>query len=222
MREITFLLFDLDGTIMNTKSATLTSFAYALEKLGRPAPAMKDLTWCMGPPLRECFAVLLDSLDPYLLEQAVVLFREEHARCGKFASILYPGIAKALAFLKRLGYIMFIVTTQPTLAAHEIIHHFGLIDYFNRIYGSEFDGRRSDKRDLIRYVLDQELLSPDKTMMFGDRKYDIVGAKYNNICAGGITYGYGSIEELTLAGADYLFDHPYEIARFLASHKRER
>ncbi|GHO90785.1 haloacid dehalogenase [Reticulibacter mediterranei] len=216
MLDISSLLFDLDGTLMNAKPATLKSFTYALQKLGQIVPSIEDLSWCLGPPLRECFATLLNSMDTTLLEQAVVFYREQYAQLYQLESLVYPGVVEALADLKLRGYPMFVVTTQPRVAAYNILHHFELITYFDGIYGSELDGRRSDKRELIKYTLDQEMLSPDKTMMFGDRKYDIVGAKYNRVHAGGITYGYGSIEELTLAGADHLFPHPYDIVHFLA------
>src|SRR5438270_13452151 len=118
MPQIPYLFFDLDGTIMNAKSAILSSFIYVLQKCERVVGQADNLDWCIGPPLRECFATLLNSSDAVLLEQAVVLYREHYDLIGKLTNTVYPGVDATLATLNQHHYTMFVATTQPTYAAN--------------------------------------------------------------------------------------------------------
>lgn len=215
MPSLSYLLFDLDGTLTDPKPGILASITYALQKLGPMMIPMDNLDWCIGPPLRECFARLLNSSDAEILDCAIAWYRERYAALGKFENAVYPGIVETIAALKQYHYAMFVATSKPTIYAHDILYHFGLLEYFDKVYGSELDGRLCNKRDLIQYILRQEMLPSAQGMMFGDRSHDIVGAKQNGVRAGGVTYGYGTVEELTLAGADHLFSQPADIVCFL-------
>jgi phosphoglycolate phosphatase len=214
MPKITHLLFDLDGTLTDPKEGIIASFVYALDKLGRADLGLTDLDWCIGPPLRDSFVVLLDSTDPALLEEAVGYFRQYFSLTGLFENFVYPDIEETLQILSQ-NFKLVIATSKPTVYARQILERFNLSKYFEAIYGCELDGRNSHKRELIGLILEQEKLLPAQAIMIGDREHDILGAKGNGVIAGGVTYGYGSADELTRAGAAYLFHKPLEIPKVL-------
>lgn len=217
--SLSHLLFDLDGTLTDPKEGLIWSIQHALRQMGYPIPAGESLEWCIGPPLHEFFPLLLNSTDAELVKQAITVFRERYSTVGKFENQVYPGVPEMLSGLRRQGYGIFLATTKPVIYARDILEHFDLLQYFDGVYGSELDGRFSDKRELIDLILGQEAISSERAMMIGDRHRDIEGARHNSVTAAGVTYGYGSVEELTNAGADVLFHSPTEIAGFLARHQ---
>ncbi len=215
MPKITHLLFDLDGTLTDPREGIIASFVYALEKLGRGNLTSVNLDWCIGPPLRESFARLLDTTDPDLIETGVSLFREYFATTGLFENFVYPEIVETLQLLRK-DFRLVIATSKPAVYARQILEKFELAGYFEAVYGAELDGRNSNKGELIGLILEREQLLPGQVVMIGDRKHDILGAKRNTVVAGGVTYGYGSEAELTEAGAAYLFHSPSQIPLTLA------
>ncbi len=217
MKKFQYLLFDLDGTLTDPKQGLTSSLQYALEKLNAHVPSCDELTWCIGPPLKESFPVLLNCQDEAIIEQAVNYYIERYTAGGLFENQVYVGIPELLATLRELNYSLFVATTKLTTTAQRILRHFDLAQYFEGIYGSEPGGVRADKRELLQHILEQETLEPHAAMMIGDRKHDVLGAKHNGLKAGGITYGYGSLEELTNAGADHFFHQPEDILQFLRS-----
>lgn len=220
LSRLTHLLFDLDGTLTDPKEGLVRSMQHALRRMGYPVPASESLDWCIGPPLHEIFPVLLGSTDSELVKQAITVFRERFSTVGKFENQVYPEVPEMLSQLRRQEYKVFLATTKPVIYAGDILEHFDLRRYFDGVYGSELDGRYSDKRELIGLILSQEAISPECAMMIGDRNRDVEGARHNHVMAGGVLYGYGSVEELTTAGADVLFHSPAEIVKFLTkTHK---
>jgi phosphoglycolate phosphatase len=203
------LFFDLDGTLTDPKPGITGSIQYALRKLDRPVPSQDELAWCIGPPLRASFVTLLGGED--LADRAVELYRERFGDTGLFENSVYPDIEPVLAALSRLRVRMFVATSKPHVFARRIIDHFGLACHFEHVFGSELDGTRVHKADLLAYVLEQTGVEPSRTLMIGDRSHDVLGAKANGMDAVGVTYGYGSREELIAAGALYLCASPREI-----------
>src|SRR5690606_9429201 len=114
--------------------------------------------------------------------------------------------AETLAELKRRGYRLFVATAKPTVYAKQILEHFDLAQYFTEIYGSELNGDRTNKGELIEYILAQQQLQADECVMVGDREHDIFGARHNGIDSIAVSYGYGSQQELTLAQPKYQID----------------
>ncbi len=212
---ISTVLFDLDGTLTDPRPGLVGAIQYAMQRLGHPAPPEETLLWCIGPPLRASFATLLASEDDVLLTQAIAFYRERYGSTGLYENQVYAGIPQALEALQTAQVTLFVATSKPHDFARRIIKHFGLERYFAGIYGSEFDGRHMDKRDLLRYILEQEGFTPDTALMVGDRGADMVGARVNGLWAGGVTYGYGSQEELQSAGAQVLFSTPADIVRWV-------
>ena len=196
------LLFDLDGTLSDPRQGIVKSIVYALEKLNYTAPPAAELEHYIGPPLRESFAHILKSSNQEKIEQAVSLYRERFARIGLYENDLYPEIALLLADLHAQGITLFVATSKPTVYAEKIIDHFNLTRFFKKIYGSELEGTRADKSELLNYLLTEESLSPTETIMIGDRKHDAIAAVNNSLQAIGVLWGFGSQEELLQAGVD--------------------
>lgn len=204
------VFFDLDGTLTDPKIGITGSIQYALDKLGIPVPSQDDLTWCIGPPLRASFVSLLGGEKD--ADRGVELYRERFGTIGLFENTLYAGIADALTAVAAPGRRLFVATSKPHVFADRIIDHFGLRRHFTRVFGSELDGTRVDKSDLLRYALDETGTDPARAIMIGDRKHDIAGAANNAMAAIGVLYGYGGRTELTEAGAKHLVTSPTEIA----------
>jgi phosphoglycolate phosphatase len=207
------LFFDLDGTLTDPKPGITGSIQYALRKLDRPVPSQDELTWCIGPPLRASFAVLLGGEG--LADRALELYRERFADVGLFENSVYPDIEHVLAALGQSGLRMFVATSKPHVFAKRIIDHFGLNSYFEHVFGSELDGTHVHKNDLLAHALRQTGLDPSQALMIGDRSHDVIGAKTNGINAIGVTYGYGSREELIAAGASHLCASPLAILELI-------
>jgi phosphoglycolate phosphatase len=212
------VLFDLDGTLTDPRQGVLGCIRHAMESLGRTPPAEAVLERFIGPPLQDTFRTLLGRGDADLVAQAVQLYRKRFSDRGIYENSVYPGIAPALSELQARRFPLFIVTSKPQLFAARIADHFGLTHRFRGIYGSELDGTRSAKADLIRHVLTIENLEPAATVMVGDREHDIRGARANGLRAIGVLWGYGSREELEMAGANAMCTSPAELTFHLGDH----
>ncbi|WHP05343.1 MULTISPECIES: HAD-IA family hydrolase [Acinetobacter] len=193
------ILIDLDGTLTDPKAGIHRSIRYALEKLGHPLADEVDLDWTIGPPLKASLAKLLNTQDDDLAEQALLAYRECFSVTGLFENEVYPTVAETLQQLQAQGYALFLATAKPTIFAKQILVHFQLDSYFTEMYGSELTGERTNKADLIAYILEQENLNAAECIMVGDRQYDIIGARTNGIDTIAVNYGYGTAEELAQA-----------------------
>lgn len=201
------ILIDLDGTLTDPKVGITTSARYGLEKIGHPISDEINIDWIIGPPLKASLAKILNvEADHVLAEQALMGYRERFAVKGLYENHVFEGVAETLAELKRRGYRLFVATAKPTVYAKQILEHFDLAQYFTDIYGSELNGERTNKAELIQYILAQQQLQADQCMMVGDREHDIFGARQNGIDTIAVNYGYGSQEELALAQPKYQID----------------
>jgi phosphoglycolate phosphatase len=200
------IFFDLDGTLTDPKIGITRSIQYALQKLDLPVPSQDDLTWCIGPPLRDSFVKILGGDSQ--ADLAVTLYRERFGDVGLYENAVYPDIERILGALKASHGRLFVATSKARVFAVRIIKHFGLGSYFEHVFGAELDGTRVHKSDLLAYALDQAGVEASRTLMIGDRSHDIIGAKNNGMDALGVLYGYGSREELIEAGASHVCASP--------------
>lgn len=201
------ILIDLDGTLTDPKVGITTSARYGLEKIGHPISDEINIDWIIGPPLKASLAKILNvEADHVLAEQALMGYRERFAVKGLYENHVFEGVAETLVELKRRGYRLFVATAKPTVYAKQILEHFDLAQYFTDIYGSELNGERTNKAELIQYILEQQKLQADQCLMVGDREHDIFGARQNGIDTIAVNYGYGSQEELALAQPKYQID----------------
>lgn len=210
------ILIDLDGTLTDPKVGITTSARYGLEKIGHPISDEINIDWIIGPPLKASLAKILNvEADHVLAEQALMGYRERFAVKGLYENHVFEGVAETLAELKRRGYRLFVATAKPTVYAKQILEHFDLAQYFTDIYGSELNGDRTNKAELIQYILTQQQLQADQCMMVGDREHDIFGARQNGIDTIAVSYGYGSQEELALAQPKYQIDRFNQLLDYL-------
>lgn len=197
---INTVLIDLDGTLTDPKVGITTSARYGLNKIGHPIADDVNIDWIIGPPLKASLAKILNvSVNDDLAEQALLGYRERFAVTGLFENLVYPSVAETLKALNERGYNLYVATAKPTIYAKQILEHFNLAQYLKVIYGSELTGERTNKAELIAYILEQEKLKAENCLMIGDREYDILGARKNGIETIAVEYGYGSNDELNKA-----------------------
>jgi phosphoglycolate phosphatase len=210
------ILFDLDGTLTNSQSGIINSAQYALAKMGITIADPRQLVKFIGPPLHESFHELY-GLDAKQTHQAVVYYRERYTRLGMFENEVYPGIEQLLGKLTRQGKRLFVATSKAEVYARRIVEHFQLDSYFEAIFGSNLDGTRSVKGEVIATVIAAccPKQSRSRIVMVGDRKYDLIGAQANQIAVIGVTYGYGTKEELNRFAPDALAGSVAELTRLL-------
>lgn len=214
--RFTTILFDLDGTLTDPQEGITNCIRHAIEALGYQAPPPEDLRWCIGPPLRENLKKLLRTEDPALLDKGVALYRERFGEKGMYENALFPDTREALSAIRDMGFKMYIASSKPLVYVRQIVAHFGIDQYFDGIHGSELNGDRVHKEDLIRHILQAESLDPATTLMVGDRELDILGARACGCPSAAVSHGYGTPEELASARPDFLFNSLTELAAFLA------
>jgi phosphoglycolate phosphatase len=205
------VLFDLDGTLTDPRVAITTSMAHALAEVGAPVPPIEDLVACIGPPLRQNFGRLLGPERVHLVERAAALYLRRYAIEGVRETTKYAGIDAMLLRIRSSGPRVYVATTKFVDHAEEVLIAFSLRQHFEGVFGSRRDGSMADKRELLKHVLGKTGLDPAHAVMIGDREHDIVGGKANGIFTIGVTYGFGSREELEKAGADAICESPEEI-----------
>ena len=201
------LLFDLDGTLTDSREGITRCIAHALARYGREVPPLAELERYIGPPLHRTF----EALVPEAAQEALAAFRERYGTVGLFEKQVYPGVVDALAALQDVTQSMFVATSKPLPYAKRIIEHFELQHFFRAVYGCEMDGVRADKTELLAHMVSEEGFEPSSAVMIGDRSHDIVAARANGMRSVGVTWGFGSADELTQAGADVICDAPNEL-----------
>jgi phosphoglycolate phosphatase len=209
--KIQAVLLDLDGTLTDPKEGITRCIAHALEEMGVKAPPLDELTFAIGPPLRPSLAQLIGSDDRNDVEAALAAYRERFAAVGLFENAVYEGIPAALAELRVRGHALYLATSKPRVYAERILAHFDLASCFAGIYGCELDGRMEGKDEIIGHTLAANQIQPGGAVMIGDRSHDVLGARANGIAALGVTWGYGTRDELIQAGALALCDKPAEL-----------
>ena len=192
------VLFDLDGTLTDSGDGIINCAIPALKHFGLPIPSREELRVFVGPPLHETFqrfGVPSDRTD-----EAIRVYRSRYIPTGMFENTPYPGIKELLETLKKENYTLYVATSKPEEMSVTILERFGLAPYFDRICGASIDSSRSTKDAVIAYLLEQSGAKEDMVMV-GDTKYDVLGAKAHGIPAIGVSWGYGSADEMEEAGA---------------------
>jgi phosphoglycolate phosphatase len=205
------LYFDLDGTLTDPYEGITRCILYALDELGFPHPDDDYLYSCIGPPLWDTFPELVGK---ELTRKAVDLYRERFVETGWKENVPYEGIHDALETIASAGHLLFVATAKPHMHAARIIEHFGMGDFFDNVYGSELDGTRATKTELLQFAIARNPGDTNRVMV-GDRKHDLLGGIANNMRPIGVAWGYGSIEELRDAGAACIAREPAELPGLL-------
>lgn len=198
------ILFDLDGTLTDPGVGITNSIAYALEKYHIQVEDRKKLYRFIGPPLYESF----ENYYGFSKEEArtaVEYYREYYKEKGMFENVVYEGISELLRALKDRGKTLIVATSKPGIFAEQILEHFRLKEYFNFVAGSNMDGTRTKKDEVIRHALKScGMPKASGVVMVGDREHDVIGANKVGVDSIGVLFGYGSRQELSDAGATYI------------------
>ncbi|MBP19946.1 MAG: HAD family hydrolase [Gammaproteobacteria bacterium] len=205
------LLLDLDGTLTDLKPGISRSIEYALVKLGLPVPSEEEFVNLIGQPMKKIFSELLPDPTDDDINNATALYSERFADEGIYENSVYPGIKESLENFHEMGVGLYLATSKPHTYAARILEHFKMDHLFRGVHGSEMDGTRQDKTELISYVLETEGITPRHATMVGDRAHDIKAGLANNIQTVGVLWGYGTKDELISAGADLVVDRPADL-----------
>lgn len=215
MMKYNTVLFDLDGTLIDPKIGITTSVQFALKKMGITIDNIDELEFFIGPPLQLSFKEHYGFTDDEVTK-AIEYYRERYKPIGIYENTVYEGILSLLVQLKEAGCQIAIATSKPTIFAQKIAEHYNFHTYFDAIIGSELDGTRTLKAEVVTEVL-QQLGNPNvaSCVMIGDRKFDIIGGATNNMDTIGVTYGYGTEEELQQANSTYIVHSVEQLAQYL-------
>ncbi|MCO8162410.1 HAD family hydrolase [Pseudomonas sp. 21LCFQ010] len=206
------ILFDLDGTLTDPRLGITRSIQFALGKLGIDEPDITRLEHFIGPPLLQQFMQSY-AMDEAKAWEAVNFYRERFKVTGLYENLVFDGIPQLLETLSGQGRTLYVATSKPSVFAREIARHFDFARHFKVIYGSELDGTRTDKVELIAHLLAEEQLDPAQTLMIGDRKHDLIGGRRNGLQVAAVGYGFGSAEELLAEAPEYHYPSVAELHR---------
>lgn len=209
------IFFDLDGTLTESGEGITKSVQYALEKIGRPEEDLEKLKVFVGPPLMEQF-MKYAGVDETTGRKAVEYYRERYEVKGIFENRPYEGVEAMLQELKRRGYILAVASSKPEYYVKKILDYFNLTVYFNEIVGSEMNGARTSKTEVIEEALKRTNMSSwrSEVLMVGDKEHDVLGAREAGIDCVAVAYGYGTQEELTEAKPLKIVDSVDDLLHF--------
>ena len=221
----THVLLDLDGTLSHSEPGILRSLQWAFEQEGFPVPTEAEVRSVIGPPLEIGLPSI--GVPDDALERVINTYRSRYETTGAFENTLYDGILEMLDSMAAQGLSLSIATAKPEKTAHPILDYFDIAHRFEVRAGATMTSERRTKAQVIAFALDELGIHghPDleeMVIMVGDRDHDVVGAMYHGIPCIGVTWGYGSIEELLGSGAVALADTPAEVAELVAQPYRLR
>ena len=208
-----FLLFDLDGTLTESGPGITGSLAWTFRQMSMEPGSPQELRRFIGPPLRDSLRDFR-GLSGREADRFIELYRRHYETVGMFQCAPYPGIPTLLKELRQSGYTLLTATSKLREVALQVLRHYGLMDFFAYVGGGHpVEGQ--DKPAVVRRTLAAVGAAADRSLMIGDRKYDVLGAKANGIACLGVLYGYGDRPELEAAGADYIAASVADLRRLL-------
>lgn len=208
------IMFDVDGTIFDTSEGINSSILYALDKLGEKPLPPEILKKFIGPPLIDGF-MQFAGFSEDKANSAVKYYREFYTPFGVYMAAPYDGILSLLKELNSIDRTLFVISSKPTVFVQKLFDKYKISQYFEAIAEVRFDNCEISKFDLINSVIQKYNLNIFDTVMIGDRKFDIDGAKEAGIRSVGVSYGFGSKDELVSHGADFIADTPEEIKKYI-------
>lgn len=213
MRPTGSVLLDLDGTVIDSEPGILASCVAALRALGHEPDETLDIKHIIGPPIEDIMRVLLKPYGDDRVDEAVAAYRRHYGESGFLGSEPYPGIGSSLEEMRQAGLRLYLATSKRETFASRILHHLGFAPFFDGIHGSVPGGRLDHKPELLAHILSQHDILPSRSVMVGDRRYDISGAHAVGMRGLGVLWGYGTRDELETAGADQLVESSPDLAR---------
>lgn len=196
------VLFDLDGTLTDPYEGIVNGHKYTLEKFGIIENDEKRLRTFIGPPLEQVYREEY-QFNEEDTKRAVNFYRSYYAEKGVYENKLYEGITELLDLLQSKKIACMVATSKAEPFALQVLENFNLRHYFDDVSAAQMDGSRSDKADVIAYLIEKHGLDKSSLVMIGDRKFDIIGAQENGIDSIAAGYGHGEESELKNAGPTY-------------------
>ena len=219
MKQYDYILFDLDGTLIESAESVRVSLAFAMDALGLPCPDLSDYTEYVGPPLADTFRGMC-AVPEDQVEKGMQLYRDYYDEVGHESNRVYGGVFELLTELRQNGVKLAICTSKNEPVAETVARQLGLTPYLDAICGSSFDGSRRAKADIIPYALDSLGCADTKSaVMIGDTHFDARGARLAGVDFIGVTYGYGTKEGMESCGAVGFADSPQALALLLRKDK---
>ena len=211
------ILFDLDGTLVDSSRGILDSLHCMLDAMQVPSPDDQVLRRWIGPPLQVCAEQLAGCATAAEVDRAVQVYRNRYREVGVFQTELFPGIRELLEGLAARGDVLLgVATSKPTDFAAQILEQHNLHNLLPVLCGADWAGKLS-KADLIAQAISQLRATPDQSVMIGDRHYDISGGQQHELATIGVTYGFGARDELEEAGADIVCDSVEQLGTALSN-----
>lgn len=197
------VLFDLDGTLVDSSETISASLKHALGQMGIDPGAGRELRSLIGAPLLDIFCDEY-GLGPEEAERAIDLYRVHYDAQAQAGTIVYAEVENMLQRLRLAGYRLFVATVKPTPIAEKVLADLGLHGHFDGVAGASLDSGRRDKRSIIGHALSKYGLRAEESAMVGDRDQDVYGARAHGLRSVGVTYGFGSRKELQAAAPDFI------------------
>lgn len=222
-----YCLFDLDGTLTDPKEGITRSVQHALKYFGIEEPDLDKLEPFIGPPLKDSFMEFYGLSEGQALK-AIEVYRERFAPIGVLENMIFPGTEQMLRRAREKGIHLAVASSKPLVFVRQILQHFQIDNYFEVIVGSELDGTRGSKEEVVEEALRQlgimQMGQPERRRlcaMVGDRKFDIQGAKAHGLAAIGVSFGYAGPGELEAAGVDVVADTMEQLEALLTEDEIE-
>lgn len=209
------VIFDLDGTISDSREGIYNAYRYTIQKLGLKSSDHEILKTLIGPPLQKGFADVF-KLEGKDNENAVKVFREYYANKGLYENNLYDGMHMLLGELNALGVCLYVATAKYLVYAKQVLDYFGIEHFFTEIAGADYEGKHAGKLELISGILRRNgITDPEEVVVIGDTRYDIDAAKELEIDSIGVAYGFTSYEEITSFDPEYVANNVADLRDIL-------
>ncbi len=215
MKYYRYLLFDLDGTLTDSSEGIINSILYSFDKLGLQLPQKEELYKFIGPPLLNSYIEYYGfSLEKARL--ATDYFHKFFVEKGMFENKLYDGIREMLLKVSSCDRKLILATSKPEVFAEKILQHFDILKYFDNVVGATLDEKRTKKEEVLSCIFENiDISDKSDVVLIGDTKFDAIGAKKLGIDCIGVSYGFGTKEELIENGAVYVAETPEQLAKIL-------
>lgn len=215
------ILFDLDGTLIDSSEGITKSAKYALEHYGIHEENMDTLRKFIGPPLVRSFKELY-GFSQEQSREAVEIYRERYKVKGIYECSLYDGVESTIKELKKRGYKIGLASSKPEKSCEIILKHFGIYDLFDEVVGATFDGKIDTKEEVLNELLRRwKDTDKDDICLIGDTIYDVEGANKVGIETIVVSYGFGNVEKMLEEGAKCSCDSMMELLTLFKGEENE-
>ena len=213
MKDYKYIIFDLDGTLSDSKEGITKCVQYALKKVGIIEENLSDLEYFVGPPMVEQYMKSYGMSEEKAYE-TLGYYRERYTPIGIYETKAYPGVKEILEAVKNNGMKIGMATSKPQDMAVEVAKYLEIFDYFDVIRGADLHGPRQSKEEVLKKVFEDTDFDPEESILVGDTRYDVEGANKVGIDCIGVTWGTGTKEEMLDEGAIETFDDYESVIKF--------